>query len=73
MFNYNWCERVTLRWQITQLEEEIHKDWQEKSEKLLAVAADKHARALKAVSDESEELETQVQELEKKVGVTCIP
>jgi len=37
------------------------------------VAADKHARALKAVSDESEELETQVQELEKKVGVTCIP
>ena len=54
--------------QISKLEEEITADWKAKSEKLLAVTAEKHARALQTVQEEKFELERNIEELEKKVS-----
>ena len=53
--------------QISQIEEEINKDWKDKSDRLLAVATEKHNRALQAVVEEKQELETKVKQLENKV------
>ena len=53
--------------QTSQIEAEINSDWQKKSDKLLAAAAEKHSRALTSVKEEKEELEAQIQELEKRV------
>ncbi|XP_060552351.1 FK506-binding protein 15-like [Ruditapes philippinarum] len=53
--------------QISQIEEEINKDWQDKSDRLLAVATEKHNRALQAVVEEKQELETKVNQLENKI------
>ncbi|XP_053379992.1 FK506-binding protein 15-like isoform X2 [Mercenaria mercenaria] len=53
--------------QISQLEEEINKDWQGKSDRLLAVAAEKHNRALQNIVEEKQELETKVEQLENRI------
>ena len=61
------CTLIVCCYQITQLEEEIHKDWQIKCDKMLAVAAEKHNRALQAVTEEKQELTDSVQQLQHKV------
>jgi len=55
--------------QISQLEDEITQDWQTKCDKMVALAEEKHARALKAVMEEKEELEENITQLNNKVGI----
>lgn len=59
-----------LYFKISQLEEEIHKDWQAKCDRMLAVAAEKHNRSLQTVTEEKQELEDKIEKLENKV-MTC--
>ncbi|KAK3602380.1 hypothetical protein CHS0354_011215 [Potamilus streckersoni] len=53
--------------QVTQMEEEITREWKEKCDKLLATAQEKNNRVLQEVKEEKAELEKKVQELENKV------
>lgn len=53
--------------QVTKLEEEIGEEWKAKSEKQLAAAQERHARALQSMKEEKEELEQKVTELELKI------
>ncbi|KAL3872320.1 hypothetical protein ACJMK2_040252 [Sinanodonta woodiana] len=53
--------------QVTQMEEEITREWREKCDKLLATAQEKNNRILQEVKEEKAELEKKVEELENKV------
>ncbi|KAL4218675.1 FK506-binding protein 15 [Mactra antiquata] len=53
--------------QISQIEDDINKDWQSKHDRLMAVATEKHNRALSAVTEEKQELEAKIQQLENKL------
>ena len=52
---------------MSQLEEEISKEWQAKSSKMVAVAEAKHRRQMEEVNEEKEELNRKIDQLEKKV------
>ncbi|WAR31318.1 FKB15-like protein [Mya arenaria] len=58
---------VSSQVQISQLEEEITADWKARSNKLVALAEEKHARALRAVNEEKEEMAEKIQELTNKI------
>lgn len=53
--------------QVSQVEEELNKDWKEKCDKLLATQQEKHKRAIQEVKQENEELQSTIQQLEQKV------
>lgn len=53
--------------QISQVEEELNKEWKEKCDRLLNAANEKHNRALLAVREEKEELEEKLSVLQNKI------
>lgn len=53
--------------QISQVEEELNKEWKEKCDRLLNAANEKHNRALLAVREEKEELEEKLSVLQDKI------
>ncbi|XP_052221939.1 FK506-binding protein 15-like isoform X2 [Dreissena polymorpha] len=59
---------VASQQQISQLEEEIHADWQRKCEQMVEAASEKHTRALRAVIEEKDELQNTVNQLEQKIA-----
>lgn len=52
---------------MSKIEEEISREWQAKSDRMLAAAAEKYNRQLTDLKDEKEDLQHKVEELEKKV------
>lgn len=62
MFKY-----LYLVYQISQVEEELNKEWKEKCDRLLNAANEKHNRALLAMREEKEELEEKLSVLQNKV------
>lgn len=53
--------------QISQVEEELNKEWKEKCDRLLNAANEKHNRALLAMREEKEELEEKLSVLQNKI------
>ena len=49
------------------MEEELSKEWKEKTDRLLSAAQDKHQRALAEVQEERQQLETKLANMEAKV------
>ncbi|GFS10691.1 peptidylprolyl isomerase [Elysia marginata] len=52
---------------VSQLEEEISREWQAKSNKMVAAAEAKHARQVEEFNEEKDELKRKVDTLEKKL------
>ncbi|CAG5122408.1 unnamed protein product, partial [Candidula unifasciata] len=52
---------------VSKIEEEISREWQAKSERMLSAAAEKYNRQLADLKDEKEDLMNKVEELEKKL------
>ena len=55
--------------QVSQVEEELNKDWKEKCDHLLASAQEKHQRELQDVLSEKQLLKEKVEYLEKRVNI----
>ncbi|XP_052092895.1 FK506-binding protein 15-like isoform X4 [Mytilus californianus] len=53
--------------QVSQVEEELNTEWKEKCDKMMTAQQEKHKRALQEIRQENEELQTNVQQLEKKI------
>ncbi|XP_013394043.1 FK506-binding protein 15-like [Lingula anatina] len=53
--------------QVAQVEQELTQEWQQKCDRLVSQANDKHARALLEVKEEKQQLENTVQELQTKL------
>ncbi|XP_048777853.1 FK506-binding protein 15-like isoform X2 [Ostrea edulis] len=53
--------------QVSQVEEELTKEWKEKCDRLLSAANDKHNRALQALKEEKEEMEEKVAVLQNRI------
>jgi hypothetical protein len=52
---------------VSQVEEELSREWKEKCDKLVANQQVKHKRALLEVRQENEDLQSTIKQLEKKV------
>ena len=52
---------------VSQVEEELSREWKEKCDKLVANQQQKHKRALLEVRQENEDLQSTIKQLEKKV------
>lgn len=50
------------------MEEELNREWKEKCDKMMTAQQEKHKRALQEMRQENEELQTTIQQLEKKVN-----
>lgn len=53
--------------QVSQVEEELSREWKEKCDKLVANQQQKHKRALLEVRQENEDLQSTIKQLEKKI------
>jgi polyhydroxyalkanoate synthesis regulator phasin len=53
--------------QIKELEAELNKDWEERSQRLLKTEQERHEREMKAMQEEKTTLEEKVTALENKV------
>ncbi|CAC5419243.1 unnamed protein product [Mytilus coruscus] len=53
--------------QVSQVEEELNREWKEKCDKMMTAQQEKHKRALQEMRQENEELQTNVQQFEKKI------
>ncbi|CAG2236491.1 unnamed protein product [Mytilus edulis] len=53
--------------QVSQVEEELNREWKEKCDKMMTAQQEKHKRALQEMRQENEELQTTIQQLEKKI------
>nr|XP_022325943.1 FK506-binding protein 15-like isoform X2 [Crassostrea virginica] len=53
--------------QISQVEEDLNKEWKEKCDRLLAANTDKHNRTLQGLREEKEEVEEKLADLQRKL------
>ena len=56
-----------MRSQMSRLESELAAEWRDKSDRLLSVERDRHARALREVTDEKQQLQEKLQAQQDKV------
>ena len=56
-----------MRSQMSRLESELAAEWRDKSDRLLSVERDRHARALREVADEKQQLQEKLQAQQDKV------
>ena len=59
---------ITQSLQVAKLEEELTAEWQAKCDKMVAAAADKHARQMALVKDDLQEAQDRAAKLEAKVS-----